>query len=705
MVKSKIDPKNIDYSEEKVVDDDDLYHASTRYNYTLHKMKIEIVLGKIRYTYSKYDVVFYPIYLVFGDEIDSKIGVFEIESNKAIEAVDEDGDIDLRKGNIISFISEAYLKKQVTDYDKEKEFQSEQQPSNEVDGVHPEKEPPIVLEQNGDENLTKLSVQDDVLNLDIPQSENKNIKAEETLKDGVFTENKSVPMPPMLPTETKQDSDKLKSDYVKSPSNDWIEDFSHNNNYNIKDNEGGGDCFFAVIRDAFKQIGKETTVENLRALLSKHASEDNYNQYRSLYLMFFDEIATIDKEISDIKKNSALFKKRISKAETADIHKKLMDEAKGLLVKRDELLENKETVSTNMEDFEYMKGIDSFEKFKEFIMTHNYWADDWAISTLEHLLNIKMIILSEGDYKEDDKDSVIWSTASSIMRCEVFNDEYIKKGEKFRPNYYIMTSYTGKHYKLITYKNKSIFKFQEIPYDIKVLVINKCMEKNSGIYYMIEDFCKMKTELGLPTDCGKPESDQEEFLMRDLYDKDVVFRFYSNANKQPQAGKGAGEKIPPTRLMEFANLNNKKNKTMVDWRKKLDDSWSVPIHVDNHKWKTVKHYCLGSQFKRGFPDFYLEFSLDSDSKISQDLDLALIAGSESGKLESKILRKPEIVVDSDYEIRKDSERKDALISKFSQNLDLKKMLLATKPARLDHFIRRNKSDPDELLMIVRNEMS
>jgi predicted NAD-dependent protein-ADP-ribosyltransferase YbiA (DUF1768 family) len=268
-----------------------------------------------------------------------------------------------------------------------------------------------------------------------------------------------------------------------------------------------------------------------------------------------------------------------------------------------------------------------------------------------------------------------------------------------------MTSYTGRHYKLITYKNKKMFKFQEIPYDVKVLIINKCMEKNSGIYYKIEDFCNMKTQLGLPTDCGKPESDEDEYLNKDLYDKDIVFRFYSNANKQPQAGKGAGENIPPSRLLEFSNLNNKKNKTMVDWRKKLDDSWPVTIHVDNHKWKTVKHYCLGSQFKRGFPDFYLEFSLDSDSKISQDLDLAIIAGSESGKLESKILRKPEIIVDSDYEIRKDSDRKDALISKFSQNLDLKKLLLATQPARLDHFIRRNKSDPDEVLMTVRKELS
>lgn len=705
MVKSIIDPKNIDYSEEKQLEDDDVYHASIRYNYTLHKMKIEIVLGKIRYTYSKYDVVFYPIYLVFDDEIDSKIGVFEIEANKAIEAVDADGDIDLRKGNIITFVSEAYLKKQITDYEKETKFQESQQHSSEesvVDmiekGKQEENKEPIVEE----DALAKPVPVDDVLSLKVPEGQNKNEKTDEVLKDGIFTDNETVAMPPMLPKESSADSDKIKSEYTASPSNDWIEDFAHNNNYKIIDNEGDGDCFFAVIRDAYKQIGKDTTVEKLRSLLSKHASEEKFNHYRSLYLMFTDEIANDDKELADIKKNGALLKKRISKAETAEIHKKLMDEAKETLKRKDDLTSDRANALTNLHEFRHMKDIDSFEKFKEFILSHNYWADDWAISTLERLLNIKVIILSEGDYDEDDKDSVIWSTASSIMRCDLYDSN---DGDKFNPDYYIMTSYTGRHYKLITYKNKKIFKFQEIPYDVKVLIINKCMEKNSGIYYKIEDFCKMKTELGLPSDCGKPESDEDEYLMKDLYDKDIVFRFYENANKQPQAGKGAGETILPSRLQEFSKLNDKKDKTMVDWRKKLDDSWPVTIHVDNHKWKTVKHYCLGSQFKRGFPDFYLEFSLDSESKISQDLDLAMIAGSESGKLESKILRKPEIKVDADYETRKDTERKDALISKFSQNLDLKKMLMATKPARLDHFIRRNKSEVDELLMTVRKEMS
>ena len=46
-----------------------------------------------------------------------------------------------------------------------------------------------------------------------------------------------------------------------------------------------------------------------------------------------------------------------------------------------------------LEEFKIMKGIDTIEKFKKKIRTSDFWADTWAISTLERLLNIKFIIL------------------------------------------------------------------------------------------------------------------------------------------------------------------------------------------------------------------------------------------------------------------------------------------------------------------------
>jgi len=688
MVKSKIE-STIDYSENRDVDNDDLEHPSARYKYKLHGIDIEIVLGVVRHTYSKYNIVFYPIYLVFGDEIDSKIGIFEVESSKSLEIIDEDGDVDLKKGKICMFesVSESHLRKLVSDYEKERSFQESQ--GNE----HDEEKKTEIEEVTDnlpkvDEMTNKPKPVNDVFNLDIPAGENKNQTADKVLGDGIFTENGETP-PPMLPEETAKDTEKMQADFIESDKNEWIEKFTQNNNFKIQDNEGNGDCFFAVIRDAFKQIGKDTTVEKLRALLSKNASDEIFQHYRTLFLGITDNLQSVEKELNDIKKTSLSIKKRISAVKNKDEHVKLMEEAKKLLERRELLLADKESSKKNLLDFDYMENIDTFEKFKEFILTQDYWADDWAVSQMEHLLNIKMIILSEGDFLAEDIDSV--------MRCEIYNNESMKPGEKFRPDYYIMTSYTGKHYKLIIYKKKTIFKFKEIPHGVKALIINKCMERNSGIYYLIDDFIAMKTALGLPADYGKKEEDEDEFLKKDIYDKEVVFRFYANANKGPLAGEGAGEKIPKTRIAEFSKLNNKKDKTMVDWRKKIDDTWPAPFTIDSKRWDTVKHYCLAAQFKRGFPDFYAEFSLENDNKISKNLEAAILAASEGGSSNRKI--------DDDYEARAEAERKTALVAKFTQNFDLKKVLVATKPARLDHFIRRNNSEIDELLMSVRNELS
>ena len=64
----------------------------------------------------------------------------------------------------------------------------------------------------------------------------------------------------------------------------WIEKFSKNNNFGIIDNEGGGDCLFATIRDAFQQIGKITTIDKLRYKLSMELTDDIFENYRNLYI-------------------------------------------------------------------------------------------------------------------------------------------------------------------------------------------------------------------------------------------------------------------------------------------------------------------------------------------------------------------------------------------------------------------------------------
>lgn len=688
-MKSKLNATNINYSETKDMDPEDIGFDSTLYEYELFGIPIQIALGKEKYTYSRHEVIYYSIYLIIDSEPKSRIGVFEIDSNQLINIIDEDGDIDLGKGNLLFFISKEYLSRIVNESPIQELDEIEKGNLTKSEDYEPESE-------NSTEEQEDYET--DVMRLRLPANKTStaNAEADKQLKDDIFIINDRANPPTMLSDETLEQSDEIKKGYRESPRQNWMVKFMRNENYGIIDNEGGGDCFFAVIRDAFKQNGKDTTVEKLRALLSKEATEEMFRQSRTIYLNFLSEFQDKEKELKDIKKTMQVLKKRCEKALEKCENEKIVKEAKGLLEKHKDLLHEKAETKELLSEFEYMNGIDSLEKFKQFMMTRDYWADTWAVSTLERLLNIKIIILSEESYKSKDLDSV--------LNCGQLNDTDLEKQGQFNPDFYIITGYTGKHYKLITYKSKHIFTFREIPYDIKILVINKCMEKNAGPYYLIQDFRKLKTKLGLSPNEGEPMDDDDEYMTRDLYEKDVVLMFHSNSNKLPKAGKGSGEKIPDERVLAFNNLNK-----VDEWRKKLDDSWITPFTLDKNRWNSVEHYWLGSQFKKGFPDFYLQFSLDSDSEISKDIAMARAAGGKTGKLKDKVLRDRKIKIDPDFYAvgvnpRNKEERSRALHAKFSQNLDLGAMLRETKMAKLVHFIRSREPEVDDLLMKVRKEL-
>ena len=238
-----------------------------------------------------------------------------------------------------------------------------------------------------------------------------------------------------------------------------------------------------------------------------------------------------------------------------------------------------------------------------------------------------------------------------------------------------------------------------------MLIVNKCMEKNSGPYYLLKDFRDLKMNLGLSSDEGIIEKD--EYIDFELFDKDTVFMFYNKSDPSPKAGKGSGEKISDANIIEYNKLN--KDKTLKDWRRKLDDSWKASFSLDNKRWATVDHYFYGSQFKKGFPDFYSKFSLDSNTDLSLDPKKAKAAASKKGKFEKKLIRPTDVTHDPDFfelgpDQRSIKERFDALTAKFSQNQDMKKVLLETKDAKLVKFIRSSPPEVDIQLMKVRKNL-
>ena len=694
MVKSTIVPDKIVYREIKHVDNEDVGFEASIYEYDIYNATLEIAIGKPKYTYANEGVVYYSIYLIQNNKIISNIGVFEIDSSKLIDILDEEGDIDLEKGNVIffSFFTKEYVNTMTKDKienasQKSKDKDADKSKDEDADKSKDKDADKSKDEQLDDDDVTKLKIPTDKIN---KQNEEFNKK----LKNGVFEIDKTKKIPLSLPEETESIANAAKNEYMESDKNTWIETFMKNNNYDIIDNEGNGDCFFAVIRDAFEQIGHNTTIETLRTLLAKEATDEVFQQYRILYTSFLGELQTKEKEMKDTKKAMNELKRRLDRTESKDERQKITIQAKEMLQVYNQFKTEKDDVKELMAEFEYMSELTTLEKFKEFIQTSYYWADTWAISTIEKALNIKVIIMSEETFHAGDFDSV--------LKCGQLNDEELEKSGNFNPDYYIITAYSGNHYELVSYKEKQIFKFLEVPYDIKSMVINKCMEKNAGPYYIITDFRKLKTKLGLSPDEGKPTPQhEEENVDFDLYDPNTVFVFYSKSDTKPKAGKGSGEKIPDDRLTEFNTLN--KDKICKDWRKKLDDSWLAPFTLDGHRWATVEHFVQGNKFKKGFPDFYLQFSLDVESAISNDVTMAKAAGSKSGKLKDKMIRPAQIKFDLEYETRLNDDRIRSLDAKFSQNLDLKKLLMETKDAKLMHFLRSNPPEMDDELMRLRKQ--
>jgi len=685
MVNSRLS-NEIHYNEIKTVHPEDVDAETVIYELNLYDVPVEVGIGKPKYEFASKHVIYMPLYLIQNNAVVCRIGVYELKDNELLQHMDAEKNYIIKERNVLIYVSKEYLNRVLDKIPKvvEQVSQASQDATESTDlGV----------------DAGSPLDEDDVFNLRIPEEkQSASIKgSNEVIKTGIFITNPNAIVAPLLQEETYAENHERKKTFKENARHMWLQTYMKNEEYGIVDNEGSGDCFFAVVRDAFKDAGKQTTVEKLRALLSKEATEELYTQYRSLYVGALAEFQDHEKQLKEMKQNIATLKKRVDTTTNKEANQELFTQIKSLHNQYTE--KRKDTTSQSLlNEFQFMKDVTTLELLRETIKTQLYWADTWAISTLENVLNVKCIILSVEAYESGDLDSVI--------QCGQINDADM---DTFNPDFYIMTVYRGDHYTLATYKTKGLLKFKEVPFGIKCLIINKCMERNAGLYYLIEDFRNLKTRLGLPANegqCMSNDDDDTEFFNRDLYNNDIVFQFYAASNTKPKAGKGSNEKIPNDKLFEYNVLN-----TIVDWRRILDDTWSAPFTVDGKRWKTVEHYVLASRFKKGFPTFYTQFSIDGTSELSQDLALAHKV-ADADKIAKDmvangiVLREKKVVADPGfYEARPESrhaqERFAAVQAKFMQNLDLQRALAETKDAKLVRFQRGKEAEPDEILMKVR----
>jgi hypothetical protein len=674
MVLSKISDE-VSYPELKTVDSKDLKTEANLYQIEVNDVEIIIAVGNSKNTYEFQNILFFPIYLVKYNNKAIQIGVYEIPASDYISYLDTYNNLDVEKLGeplIYRFATKDFLQKMRL-------------------------EPESSLSKLGDKTGQNAKYEDDEddeeeEDADNPFEKEETVEIPESRKD-IFVLTKGVPIPPMLREESKKLAKEIKDSYERRTKEQkkgelWIQKYMKNEQYDLINNEGEGDCLFATIRDAFSSIAQQTTVKKLRKKLSVEANQPLFETYYKLYNDAKNSIVSDTNRIKELELEYRLIQDKFVNVVDRSEKKILTEKGKEIQQSHDRLVNEKKISNKILKEYVFMKGVETLEKFKEKIRSCDFWADTWAISTLERILNIKFVILSSEMYREGDM--------NNVLLCGQLNDTILQNLGVFNPEFYIIVDHTGDHYKLVAYKKKMIFTFKEIPYDIKTMVSNKCMENKEGPFNIIPEFQKFKETVKSKVSNKEEEyEDLSDSKLRGLYDDDIVFQFYlKSVNKLP--GKGTGEKIPSESIKEFTELA-----VIPDWRKKLSNFWIQPFTLDNHQWSSVEHYYQGSKFKKVNPHFYLSFSLDSGTELSKDAALAKAAGGKSGKNKGQLLRPMEVQIDPDFfGSRHKKEMYASQYAKFTQNVDLKNLLLATKNAKLTHYVRG--SHPvvfDELMMI------
>ncbi len=653
MVLSTID-NNINYFETGSIDKNDLDYESYVYRGSIYGNDIKFVLGKPCFEYVDNNIVYFNMYLANRDKIVTKMGIYETENTMYRNILDEDGIVIIEKLNeplIFPFskpliMNNYKLEDNILQEDSDEQDSSdEEDTSDEEDSDQEEEE----KEPYSDDELEEVSK----LNLAINE-------------------------------QTKEEAELEIANYKEQETDKWINKFLKSSKYSIIDNEGGGDCFFAVLRDALKSTGLEKysnlSVKSIRERLSDEVDQKQYDTYKEFYGYYSGGLKKSQEDLSKYKKQHKTIKTMIGGTSNSSEKSELLDNARSNLKDISQSSDKQKEFNELVEEFDFMKDVKTIDDLKNVIKKSDYWADSWAISTLERLYNVKFIIFAKNNYDNGELENV--------LQCGEGDPKLLEK-MIFEPEFYIIADYlVDIHYKLITYdKNidKAAFKFKEIPYKIKQLILEKCMEKNAGLFVLIPEFKDFADANNLSIKPVEPKYDTlVDKTKSKLYDDSIVIQIY-NKSVDKKVGEGSGETIEKElkTLPTVLELNKEKH-----WRRKLDNSWSKfseddnanKLDINGKEWSSVQQFMYASRFSN-IPEIYNLFVKNSKHNASKSVEDA--KNFHDSILKDKSL-KGKLISEEEFKTQESNLLLIALKSKFSIS-EFKKILLLTGDSKINIF--------------------
>lgn len=704
-----------------------------------------ISVGKANFDHStQHGVIYVYVYLAKAGKAVGAIGVVEFEKHAFTARFDEQRDLDLRDQTVLLYpgITPAFLTKiraeaaaedlatedsDAEDSDAEDSETKDSETSGSADtGASAKGGPPVIpAAEPGVKKLTRSDV------------------LQEEQATAVATDP-STPAEEVRSIRAQMQAAKQARDEyarVESASDTWLQRHFQSKDYRLHENVGGGDCLFLAIVEAYRSIGVQTSVEKLRQVVAQEATRAQFDERRSLFSGIDAAMVEERAAMTKLRQSLAELQKRAAAEKNKAEAKRLLAAAAEIQSSIRQHQRSLDGSAEAMAEFRYLRNVTTMEEYRNYLRCPDFWADAWAIAVVERVLSLKLVVLE----KSSDKDNVIHCGQTVEGEAGVTN-----------PRHYILIEYDprAQHFRLISYRDRKIFSFEQLPFDVKMMVVNKCVELAAGPFYAIADFKQFQHDVGVETSnrlgdtapassaststsasasassasasasastsaSASASASSEEDDVADLFDPTIVFRFHADSDASRKPGEVNGEKLPKKRAPEFAELAKQEN-----WRQKIDDDWTgapFTVEVDGQKmrWASVTHFVSAAPLLSligtdiGWPkgtanakEAFAEFSLDSGSALSKSAASAREAVTKKGKKQGKYYAPVELALAraKDTAILA-TARKRALFAKFSQNADLTTILSHTRQAKLLHFVRGQEPEPDVLLMAVRRKVA
>ena len=675
MVLSRLDP-SVDYSVIRELDPDDHDFDAWVYDTEIDGEPVVVALGQAKYTYIDDNLVFFPAYLVEDGAVTCQIGVYEVLADQLPNKLDADGALDLAElGEPILYGARGA---DVPTAQAPDEPVPEDDPES-ADGSDDE-----TARSASDEEAEEAEESEEAEEAEEADGDSATVLGEELAAATLEEKAAITALSPASSLQTRKEWESDRASYKPKPRAPWIQNFMRSDKYNIVDNEAGGDCLFASIRDALKGVGRSVSVAEMRRMLSQAVNESLFEGYMLQYVSAAGEEKDLTREIRELAARHRNMKKRLGKA-SPDSKAAIVLEAEAIGDRHEQAKHERQAARDLRGEFDFMKGITSLEAFRAVIQTCEFWGDTWALSTLERLLNVKLVLFSQTAYEDGD--------VENVLTCGQLNDAIMEEAGRFEPDYYILLNYSGDHYQRITFADATAFTFGTLPYGVKKLVLDKCLERAAGPYYIIPQF---KTMLESTGDEPSPPVDLST-------GSNAVLQFYASSSGRARPGRGTGESLVGT----SAAASLRRLEAIKDWRKLLSNEGASPMAIRGSNWHSLQHYAQAAKFTRANPDFAKLFSTDSGSALSRNPQAARSVGE--GKPTPSLLKRLGIpkVPPKDVKAAEQSvvALKEGLSAKFRKGTEAALALQATGTAALQRFVSRKKPEPAHDLMAIRDKLA